>query len=109
MARIYAQRIDWLLSGDDGENDLHRRILKEVKENNLEELYNKVQHTPVITQLYVARDKSDRLWLYRYCPQKLESTWSGGYPIKELDKDNFPEVKWSDEYPTEINVELLKQ
>ena len=26
MARIYAQRIDWLLSADDGEEDFHERL-----------------------------------------------------------------------------------
>jgi len=29
-ARIYAQRIDWLVSGDDGEEDFHRRLAEEL-------------------------------------------------------------------------------
>ena len=29
-AYIYAQRIDWLLSGDDGEDSFHRRLKKEL-------------------------------------------------------------------------------
>lgn len=29
-AEIYAQRIDWLLSGDDGEDSFHRRLEKEL-------------------------------------------------------------------------------
>ena len=33
LAQIYAQRIDWLLSGDDGEKAFHER-LKEDLENN---------------------------------------------------------------------------
>ena len=32
MAYIYAQRIDWILSGDDGEDDLVRRLDKELHE-----------------------------------------------------------------------------
>ena len=32
MAYIYAQRIDWMLSGDDGEDDLVRRLNKELYE-----------------------------------------------------------------------------
>ena len=32
MAYIYAQRIDWMLSGDDGEDDLVRRLDKELHE-----------------------------------------------------------------------------
>ena len=32
MAYIYAQRIDWMLSGDDGEDDLVRRLNQELHE-----------------------------------------------------------------------------
>lgn len=32
MAYIYAQRIDWMLSGDDSEDDLVRRLNKELHE-----------------------------------------------------------------------------
>ena len=35
-ACVYAQRIDWLLSGDDGEDSFHRRL-----KEDLEELKNK--------------------------------------------------------------------
>jgi hypothetical protein len=31
-AAIYAQRIDWLLSGDDGEETFHSRLQEELKE-----------------------------------------------------------------------------
>lgn len=31
-AAIYANRIDWLLSGDDGEDNLKERLKKELKE-----------------------------------------------------------------------------
>lgn len=30
LAAIYAQRIDWLVSGDDGEDSFHRRLAKEL-------------------------------------------------------------------------------
>lgn len=33
-ARIYAQRIDWFLSGDDGEESFHRRLKEELKQLN---------------------------------------------------------------------------
>lgn len=29
-AYIYAQRIDWLVSGDDGEDSFHRRLMQEL-------------------------------------------------------------------------------
>jgi hypothetical protein len=32
VAQIYAQRIDWLMSGDDGEESFHRRLKEELDE-----------------------------------------------------------------------------
>ena len=32
QAAIYAQRIDWLVSGDDGEGNFHRRLNEDLKE-----------------------------------------------------------------------------
>lgn len=32
MAQVYAQRIDWLVSGDDGEDSFHNRLKKDIKE-----------------------------------------------------------------------------
>ena len=32
QAEIYAQRIDWLLSGDDGEENFHERLKEELEE-----------------------------------------------------------------------------
>lgn len=32
MAYVYAQRIDWLLSGDDGEDSFHIRLQAQLKE-----------------------------------------------------------------------------
>ena len=34
-AVIYAQRIDWLVSGDDGEESFHRRLNKELGKFNV--------------------------------------------------------------------------
>jgi hypothetical protein len=31
-AYVYAQRIDWLLSGDDGEDSFHKRLQAQLKE-----------------------------------------------------------------------------
>lgn len=31
LAEIYAQRIDWLLSGDDGEESFHKRLDNEIR------------------------------------------------------------------------------
>jgi hypothetical protein len=32
-AQIYAQRIDWLLSWDDGEDSFHKRLLEDLSKN----------------------------------------------------------------------------
>jgi hypothetical protein len=32
LARIYTHRIDWLVSGDDGENTFHKRLKEELNE-----------------------------------------------------------------------------
>jgi len=36
-AAIYAQRIDWLVSGDDGEDSFHNRLQNDIK--TLEDMY----------------------------------------------------------------------
>lgn len=35
LAEIYTHRIDWLLSGDDGEESFHRRLASDLKEKNI--------------------------------------------------------------------------
>lgn len=32
MAQVYAHRIDWLVSGDDGEDSFHRRLKSDIAE-----------------------------------------------------------------------------
>lgn len=34
LAQIYTQRIDWLVSGDDGEESFHRRLISDLQEKN---------------------------------------------------------------------------
>ena len=42
-AYVYAQRIDWLLSGDDGEESFHKRLKEEL--DNLKNKKNEVSKT----------------------------------------------------------------
>jgi len=44
LARIYAQRIDWLVSGDDGEETFHKRLAEDL---NNETNPKKVNSTPL--------------------------------------------------------------
>lgn len=38
-AQIYAQRIDWLLSGDDGEETFHQRLSEDLAKNTHSQLF----------------------------------------------------------------------
>lgn len=63
--------------------------------------------------MYVARDKDGRLFLYFTKPSKIGifDKWclvnSRPNDYYEIDSSLFPEVKWEDEEPTE--VELVKK
>lgn len=60
--------------------------------------------------MYVARDRCGDLCLFTGRPVKIDEYWQ---PTKHcfdwirLDSELFPEVKWEDEEPTE--VELVKK
>ena len=60
--------------------------------------------------MYVARDRCGDLCLFTGRPVKIDEYW---LPTKHcfdwirLDSELFPEVKWEDEEPTE--VELVKK
>lgn len=51
---------------------------------------------------YLARDKVLLLWAYKSRPKKSDKQWVGGVSCKIVEDDNFPEVKWTDNEPTEI-------
>ena len=38
LAKIYTQRVDWFISGDDGEETFYERLEEDLKENNLPSL-----------------------------------------------------------------------
>lgn len=61
--------------------------------------------------MYVARDKDDDLYLYKKQPVKYSDSWQlcsdNPHDFYKLDSSLFPEVKWEDEEPTE--VELVKK
>lgn len=61
-------------------------------------------------KLYVARDKDESLYLYEYKPKKCRTVWSDylGF-IEKLDSNLFPEVRWPDEEPTEVELVIKKR
>lgn len=60
-------------------------------------------------KLYVARDENKSLYLYEYEPKKYKTRWIGylGF-IEKLDSNLFPEVKWEDNEPTEVEL-IIKE
>lgn len=60
--------------------------------------------------MWLARDKDGTLYLYRGKPSRTGIQWNnhlGELFIDEEDKE-FPEVKWEDEEPTEVEL-IIKQ
>jgi len=56
---------------------------------------------------YLARDESGELWTHSYHPTKQGNKWRSISYVKRIYNDNFPEVKWAYDEPTEI-AELLE-
>lgn len=58
---------------------------------------------------YLARDEDGDLWAFRVKPKKEDNFWDteNDYHSAIIENDNFPEVKWAYDEPTEIS-ELLE-
>lgn len=58
-------------------------------------------------ELWLARDKSGRLFLYYTKPRKSALRWVCGMGdrVCELPGLLFPEVQWSDKEPTKVKIE----
>ena len=58
--------------------------------------------------MWIARDKSDYLCVYTEKPEKGSIQWqipsNEGGMIVTIDSALFPEVKWVDEEPTEVDI-----
>ena len=61
-------------------------------------------------KMWIARDKTEMLYLFKTKPIKNEAVWieeSGTIEITQLDMRLFPEVKWSDKEPTEVELKQI--
>ena len=59
-------------------------------------------------ELWAARDKDGKIYLYRYKPIKDKFVWySPGFHLA-LASASFPEVKWSDDEPTKVKLIIEK-
>lgn len=63
--------------------------------------------------MWVARDKNGMLWLYISKPKRYKISWqvdTSGFLTEndclELDSSLFPNVKWEDKEPTEVELQL---
>lgn len=63
--------------------------------------------------LYVARDKNGALYLFTGKPYKDNGIWNVNYkdlygdnPYYQLDSNLFPEIKWEDTEPTEVELTI---
>ena len=57
---------------------------------------------------WVARDKGGKLYLYFAPPRKYPREWPPNIHTDyfEINRDLFPDVKWEDEEPTEIEISI---
>ena len=61
-------------------------------------------------EMWLARDKDDRLHVYRgEKPKRFLKTWSNSsFDVSPLPRQWFPEVQWSDDEPTKIKIVIDK-
>lgn len=64
----------------------------------------------IMEEMWLARDKSGYLYLYKGKPIKYSTYWRRPLPkdMIRLDKSLFPEVQWSDEEPTKVKLVIDK-
>lgn len=54
--------------------------------------------------MWVARDKNGSLYLYEGKPTKYLNQWKANGDLIQLNNFSFPDVKWEDEEPLEVNI-----
>ena len=64
----------------------------------------------IMEEMWLARDKSGCLYLYKGKPIKYSTYWRRPLPKDMIRLDNglFPEVQWSDEEPTKVKLVIDK-
>ena len=60
---------------------------------------------------WLARDECGDLYLYIFeKPRKVNVDWfTNGTHFFKLREERFPEVKWSENEPTKVKLEIVKQ
>ena len=60
-------------------------------------------------QAWIARDKNYTLWLYLSQPVKVQNQWVCSIPSTSpilVNKSDYPNIKWEDEEPTEVEITI---
>ena len=62
-------------------------------------------------EAWVARDENGMLYLYLDPPRKYQSKWLPNIrpDYIKMDRNLFPEVKWEDEEPTEMELSIKNE
>ena len=78
-----------------------------------EKLLNDYEKNHNQVKFYVARDKDNDLYIFidELPPKKKREKWTGRTfsTIIEIPKRHFTQVQWSDEEPTKVKLEIVKQ
>ena len=64
-------------------------------------------------EMWLARDANNDLYFFidKVPPKKKREKWTGRTfsTIIEIPKRHFPEVQWTDDEPTKVKLEMVKQ
>jgi len=69
-------------------------------------IFHKKNNHHVTIDGWVARDKDDRIYLYKDKPTKYATLYLANSEIFRLPKSSFTNVKWSDEEPTPVKITI---
>lgn len=58
---------------------------------------------------WIARDENGELWMCEKKPHKVRNQWCADGYVLDIKADNFPQVKWEDEEPTEVKITIKKK
>lgn len=58
-------------------------------------------------KLWIARDENGDLYLYTSKPKKIAEEWEAD--DYSFSRNSFPEIKWEDEEPTEVELKIVKK
>lgn len=68
VAAVYAQRIDWLVSGDDGEETFHQRLAKELERDKDVAIAHLIDAAPELYAVLEELEESSSYWSEYYVP-----------------------------------------